>query len=113
MADKPRTRGDDAHDVLAAEEFGVPAPDPTLHREEPHDVLAAEEFALPTRDDRHPPDPTGLHEPHDVLAAEEHAMPAPATAPPPAAGPAGSELPRLALVALAGAVAAVILLRRR
>jgi hypothetical protein len=52
--------------------------------DEPHDVLAAEEFAMPApeaaRRDRPielPPDPTGRDEPHDVLAAEEFAMPAP------------------------------------
>lgn len=44
--------------------------------EEPHDVLAAEEFALPARSAGDiPPDPTGIQEPHDVLAAEEFAMP--------------------------------------
>ena len=43
---------------------------------EPHDVLAAEEFGIPTRGNRIPGDPTGLREPHDVLAAEEFAMPA-------------------------------------
>lgn len=43
---------------------------------EPHDVLAAEEFAMPARSARDiPPDPTGIHEPHDTLAAEEFAMP--------------------------------------
>ena len=48
-----------------------------------HDVLAAEEFALPGPDPRigHPPvvlpeDPSGISEPHDVLAAEEFALPA-------------------------------------
>jgi hypothetical protein len=51
-------------DVLAAEEFGVPAPDPALRPEklilppdlvadEPHDVLAAEEFAMPSPDEAH------------------------------------------------------------
>ena len=44
--------------------------------EEPHDVLAAEEFAMPARSAGDiPPDPTGIQEPHDVLAAEEFAMP--------------------------------------
>jgi hypothetical protein len=83
MADTRSTRGDDVHDVLAAEEFAVPAPDPALHREEPHDVLAAEAFVVPAPDPaiRHgpvalPADPTGIAEPHDVLAAEEFAMPA-------------------------------------
>lgn len=49
-----------AHDVLAAEAFAVPAPDPSLH----HDPVQL------------PEDPTGIAEPHDVLAAEEFAMPA-------------------------------------
>ncbi len=56
-----RSREDAAHDILAAEEFGMPAPDPVLH----HGPVT-----LPT-------DPTGIAEPHDVLAAEEFAMPAP------------------------------------
>ena len=62
----------------------MPAPDPALHREPAHDVLAAEEFGMPARDPvlHHgpvtlPSDPTGIAEPHDVLAAEEFAMPAP------------------------------------
>jgi hypothetical protein len=52
--------------------------------EEPHDVLAAEEFAMPAPEEaRHrrplvlPDDPTGETEPHDILAAEQFAMPAP------------------------------------
>ncbi len=53
------------HDVLAAEEFALPAPDPRLH----HGPL------------RLPEDPTGIAEPHDVLAAEEFALPAPASVP--------------------------------
>jgi hypothetical protein len=57
-----QTPGDDrAHDVLAAEEFAMPAPDPSLH----HGPVML------------PEDPTGIAEPHDVLAAEEFAMPAP------------------------------------
>jgi len=51
-------------DVLAAEEFAVPAPDPALHHEnlilppdligdEAHEVLAAEEFAMPSPDEAH------------------------------------------------------------
>jgi hypothetical protein len=59
-------------DVLAAEEFALPAPDPMLKPEPPRDVLAAEEFALPA------PDPMLKPEaPRDVLAAEEFALPAP------------------------------------
>jgi hypothetical protein len=53
-------------DVLAAEEFAVPAPDPALHHEhldlppdligeEPRDVLAAEEFAMPAPEEAHHP----------------------------------------------------------
>jgi hypothetical protein len=47
------------------------------------DVLAAEEFAVPAADPSigHPPvelpeDPSGISAPHDVLAAEEFALPA-------------------------------------
>jgi hypothetical protein len=82
-APDPRLHVDPAHDVLAAEEYGVPAPDPGLHHEPPHDVLAAEEFVVPDRDPalHHrpvalPDDPTGIAGPHDVLAAEEFALPA-------------------------------------
>jgi hypothetical protein len=61
-----------AHDILAAEEFVVPAPDPRLRTVAAHDVLAAEEFGVPA------PDPVLAERvPHDVLAAEEFAMPAP------------------------------------
>ena len=113
-------REDKAHDVLAAEEFGMPARDPALHREAAHDVLAAEEFGMPAGDPalHHgpvtlPSDPTGIAEPHDVLAAEEFAMPAGHGH----AGASGTE-PRsdprarvLAAAALAGI--ATFLLRRR
>jgi hypothetical protein len=60
--------------------------------EEPHDILAAEEFAMPApqtvrRDDRPlvlPGDPAGDDdEPHDILAAEEFPMPAPPRRPRP------------------------------
>jgi hypothetical protein len=82
-APDPGLHGDEPRDVLAAEEFVVPAPDPGLHGNEPHDVLAAEEFELGAADPtlHHgpvvpPPDPSGIEEPHDVLAAEEFAVPA-------------------------------------
>lgn len=52
---------DPPHDILAAEEFAVPAPDPELHHRDPV---------------RLPDDPTGIAEPHDVLAAEEFPIPA-------------------------------------
>jgi hypothetical protein len=59
---RPQTAaGEDAHDVLAAEAFGVPAPDPELR----HGPVVL------------PEDPTGIPEPHDVLAAEEFPMPSP------------------------------------
>ena len=58
---QPSLAEDPPHDILAAEEFAVPAPDPELHHPEPV-VL--------------PPDPTGIPEPHDVLAAEEFPIPA-------------------------------------
>jgi hypothetical protein len=61
MTDADKSKRDSAHDVLAAEEFGVPAPDPSLH----HGPITL------------PDDPTGIVEPHDILAAEEFAMPAP------------------------------------
>jgi|GEM_PF-2174086 len=64
------------------------APHRTPHEEPVHDVLAAEEFALPAPDPELatrpvvlPDDPTGISEPHDVLAAEEFALPA--ASPPP------------------------------
>jgi len=118
MSQQPTT----AHDVLAAEEFGVPAPDPALHHESARDVLAAEEFGVPAPDPslRHGPvtlpgDPAGIAEPHDVLAAEEFAMPAPSGA---AAEPFGlaqrtSRSPGAILVAGTLAVLAVRRLRRR
>jgi hypothetical protein len=106
-----------AHDVLAAEEFVVPAPDPQLHQQPAHDVLAAEEFVVPARDPglHHGPvllpgDPTGISEVHDVLAAEEFAMPA--------APPRASEKPRphgsrrRGATALTGAGLALLLTRR-
>jgi hypothetical protein len=85
---KPRESPDEpARDVLAAEEFVLPAPDPVLQERrgsDPHDVLAAEEFGVGVADPalHHgplelPEDPSGISAPHDVLAAEEFALPAP------------------------------------
>src|ERR1700679_1761934 len=62
MAKKPELKDEEVTDVLAAEEFGVPAPDPALTPEqlnlpsdlvgeEPREVLAAEEFAMPAPDE--------------------------------------------------------------
>jgi hypothetical protein len=55
------------HDVLAAEEFALPAPDPDLHHQDPVQL---------------PDDPAGIVEPHDILAAEEFPIPAVAHKPP-------------------------------
>src|SRR5690348_7782371 len=91
----------EAHDVLAAEAFAVPAADPSLR----HRPLTL------------PDDPSGIVEPHDVLAAEEFAMPAtrPASA---AAGPAGrlaarARTPLRILVAVAVALGVLRAFRRR
>ena len=54
---------EEPHDVLAAEEFGVPAPDPLLQDESP----------APVPED--PDDPEGQAPPHDVLAGEEFPIP--------------------------------------
>jgi hypothetical protein len=54
---------EEPHDVLAAEEFGVPAPDPLLQDEPP----------APVPED--PDDPEGQAPPHDVLAGEEFPIP--------------------------------------
>jgi hypothetical protein len=59
VSDPKSPSEDPAHDVLAAEEFGVPAADPGLR----HGPVTL------------PGDPTGIAEAHDVLAAEEFAIP--------------------------------------
>jgi hypothetical protein len=98
--------------VLAAEEFGMPAPDPTLREAGVHDVLAADEFAMPAPDPaiHHPPvalpqDLTGADEPRDILAAEEFAMPAGPPHPLDRADDAGSYRGRFIRLAVGGAVA--------
>ena len=108
-----------AHDILAAEEFGMGTADPALHHESPHDILAAEEFEVPAGDPalHHGPltvpvEPGAGPRAHDVLAADEFAVPA---------GPARAEesdrsvvvgLGPRGLLAVA-ALAALILWRRR
>ncbi len=77
--------------------------------DQPHDVLAAEEFGIPTRGNGIPGDPTGLREPHDVLAAEEFAMPAGAEPHDEGAGPGLRAFLPLALAALL----LFVVLRRR
>jgi hypothetical protein len=97
MSESQEPADEPAHDVLAAEEFAMPAPDPRLH----HGPVTL------------PGDPTGIAEPHDVLAAEEFAMPAP-----PSGGDGSSAAPRgrpsARTLALAGAGALVLgrLIRR-
>ena len=84
------------HDVLAADEYGMPAPDPALH----HGPVTL------------PDDPTGIAEPHDVLAAEEFALPAPPPgAHPPGLVPAGTK--RTAVVAAALGLLVALRLRKR
>jgi hypothetical protein len=80
--------------------------------DEPHDVLAAEEFGIPTRENRIPSDPTGIREPHDVLAAEEFAMPA-GDDDPHADGDRGGPDPRAFLPLVLAALLLLVLLRRR
>ena len=80
--------------------------------EEPHDVLAAEEFAMPARSPGEiPPDPTGIPEPHDVLAAEEFAMPTPSAGPDATDG-GSPAAPWLIVGAFAAGVALSLALRR-
>jgi hypothetical protein len=78
--------------------------------EEPHDILAAEEFSIPARDSGVPSDPTGIREPHDVLAAEEFAMPAGAE---PHDGGGGPGLRAFLPLALAALILVLVLRRRR
>src|SRR5436309_12409549 len=92
MSEREPRAQEDAHDVLAAEAFAVPAPDPSLR----HRPITL------------PDDPSGIAEPHDVLAAEEFAMPATRPASPPA-GPAGRLAAKVPWPARIAALAAVAL----
>jgi hypothetical protein len=96
------------------------APDAGQPSEDAHDVLAAEAFAMPARDpDLNagpvllPEDPSGSSEPpHDVLAAEEFPMPAPRVGSD-VAGGLGARVGGARTVALAAvALGAVVLLLR-
>ena len=101
----------------------MPAPDPALHREEAHDILAAEEFGMPARDPvlevlqygpvTLPDDPSGIAEPHDVLAAEEFAMPSPRPHETPGAPARPSRAPSLLAAAAPGLIATFLLRKRR
>jgi hypothetical protein len=89
-----------AHDILAAEAFAVPAPDPELRH---HQVVL-------------PEDPSGIAEPHDILAAEEFAMPAGTPGGGALARGAlarGARSPRRAALGAAAALLALVGLRRR
>ena len=90
---------EEAHDVLAAEAFAVPAPDPALHQ--------LDVSRLPT-------DPTGILEAHDVLAADEFAIPAPSgrTGLRSAGPPPGSRL-AAAAAAMVGILGAALIRARR
>lgn len=93
---------DEPHDVLAAEQFAMPAPEAALH-------------GVPVQ---LPPEPNASEEPHDVLAAEEFAMPAPpshaalAPAPAPSTRPSGGRLAGAA-VGLGFALGAIVAFARR
>ena len=98
LANTSRTPADEpAHDVLAAEAFAVPAPDPELR----HGPVVL------------PDDPTGIAEPHDILAAEEFAMPAVAPHQGTGSGLGPRARRRLAIGGLATAVVGLLSLRRR
>ena len=88
---------DPAHDVLAAEEFGMPSRDPVLH----HGPVTL------------PSDPSGISEPHDVLAAEEFAMPAPRGSGAAAASASPLSRGRVAAAAALALLATFLLHKRR
>ena len=82
-------------------------------QEPPHDILAADEFGIGTRDERLPPDTSGITEPHDVLAAEEFAMPAGGEAQSARQSPVPEPRTLVPLAVLAAFVALLVLLARR
>ena len=96
MRGEPEKPDDEpAHDVLAAEAFAVPAPDPELR----HGPVVL------------PADPSGIEEPHDTLAAEEFAIPA--VTPPRDGRARGAGAPRRAGLGALAALLALLGLRRR
>jgi hypothetical protein len=98
MAPHRTTNEEPAHDVLAAEAFAVPAPDPRLRR---RPVVL-------------PEDPSGIAEPHDILAAEEFAMPALPSETDRGPLTRAADAPWWSILsAAAGALVALIALRRR
>jgi hypothetical protein len=106
---------EDARQMPERDRQAIPA-EPNAS-EQPHDVLAAEQFAMPAPEEARrrgpivlPADPTGATEPHDVLAAEEFAMPAPERRPPFAGTPKSR---RSKAVPLAAGLGVLAVLRRR
>ena len=101
MPPKNPATDEQAHDVLAAEKFAMPAADPELHHRGPVQLPAD------------PADPAGRTAPHDILAAEEFPMPAPR----PGATQRLADRPggarRLAIEVLVGMLFIRALLRRR
>lgn len=81
-----------AHDVLAAEEFALPTPDPALS----HQPMVL------------PDDPSGISRPHDILAAEEFAIPVVSTRP----RPPGGGAPAWPLSAAVAGLLALVVIRR-
>ena len=92
-----RPEAEPAHDVLAAEAFAVPAPDPDLR----HRPVVL------------PEDPTGIPEPHDILAAEEFPMPSPHRGPGSGPSSRARAARRGTLAAAAGVLVGVVHKRRR
>jgi hypothetical protein len=115
--DKPET--ETAHDVLAAEEFGMGTADPALHEVPPHDVLAADEFGVGASDPALsrvpivvPESPSvGAGPAREVLAADAFAVPAGRTVPE-VERPARNRR-RLPALAAAAALLAWMVRRRR
>jgi hypothetical protein len=107
----------------AEQPAGAIPPEPNA-TDEPHDVLAAEQFAMPAPEAawhagpvQLPPEPNASDEPHDVLAAEEFAMPAPPPHVAFASAPQSSRRPSRrhlgAVAASVGTLLAALLRRRR
>jgi hypothetical protein len=97
--DEPESQSperEDAHDVLAAEAFAVPAADPDLRH---HRVVL-------------PDDPSGIPEPHDILAAEEFPLPSARAYSPPGRN-RRSIASRTAGLAMAGGLLTWLIVRRR
>src|SRR3954453_15526660 len=99
MARKRPTEGDEAHDVLAADEFPPPA--------------TADANTVEARAHRLPPDPSGEVSPHDALAAAESPPPAHADVSPYGLDP-GPPAPgwRPAAFAAGAALGLLVVLRR-